>query len=255
VITKKINDSQLKQRVILRKDGRRLDFETEVDWKETHRFLKTHFYPNIHTEEIASEIQFGYAKRPTHRNKQYDRDRYEACQHKWSALCEAKRGFAILNDCKYGIAAEGNNMSLTLMNGAACPDLSADRGVHTLTYSIMPFTENLADSDVVRAGYELNAPVLMGCGAAEEKSLLYVSEKNVIIDNIKLAEDGSGDLIIRLYESQNSYTNAKLSFGFDVKSVCVTNMLEEGCDALSVEDNTVDVALHGFGILTLRVKR
>ncbi len=95
----------------------------------------------------------------------------------------------------------------------------------------------------------------MGCGAAEEKSLLNVPEKNVIIDNVKLAEDGSGDLIIRLYECQNSYTNAKLSFGFDVKCVCLTNMIEEGCDKLNVENNSVEVALRGFEVVTLRVKR
>lgn len=255
VITKKINQSELKQRVILRKNSRRLDFETTVDWKETHRFLMAHFYPNVHTEELVSEIQFGYAKRPTHRNKQYDQDRFEVCQHKWSALCEGKRGFAVLNDSKYGVGAEDNNLHLSLLKAGACPDMHADKGIQTFTYSVMPFTENLADSDVVREGYELNAPVLLGAGMAEEKSFLTISEKNVIIDNIKLAEDGSGDLIIRLYECQNSYTNTKVSFGFDVKCVCLTNMIEEGCNKLNVEDNSVEVSLRGFEIVTLRVKR
>ena len=83
---------------------------------------------NITTDELVSEIQYGHVKRPNHKSRPYDRDRFEVCNHKWSALVEQNRGFALLNDSKYGISCDGNQMELTLLKSAIFPDESADRG-------------------------------------------------------------------------------------------------------------------------------
>ncbi len=255
VVRKKINHSEIRQRISLRKGSRRIDFETEVDWKETHKLLKVDFDTNIHTDELISEIQFGHIKRPNHKSRQHDADRFEVCQHKWSALAEANRGVAVLNDCKYGIGATEGRMSLTLLKSAAAPALYADKGLHQFTYSVMPFSDTFFHSNVVREGYELNHPVYVGMGEYAEGSLLRLSEKNVIVETVKLAEDGSGDIIIRLYESQNAYTNCKLQFGFEVKEVFITDMLEQHPQRVEVQGNEATLELKPFKIMTLRVKR
>ncbi len=253
LIKKKINNSEIKQHVILRKDSKRIDFETEVDWNETHKLLKVDFNTNIHTTELLSEIQFGYVMRPTHRNRQYDADRFEVWQHKWSALAEGNRGVAILNDCKYGISADGGRMSLTLLKSAAAPALHADKGVHKFTYSVMPFTQTFFNSRVIQEAYDLNYPAHVMSGEGTEGSLLQLSEKNIIIETVKFAEDGSGDLIIRLYECQNAYTNCRLTFGFDVKEVYETDMLEHHAEKDQVHGNQVTLVMKPFEIKTLRV--
>ncbi len=253
MIRRKINHSDMTQRVILRKDSRRIDFETEVDWNETHRLLKVDFNTNIHTEELISEIQFGYIKRPNHKSRQYDADRFEVCQQKWSALTEGNRGVAILNDCKYGISADGGSVSLTLLKSAMAPALNADKGVHRFTYSVMPFMNNFFDSRVVEEAYELNCPAFVKEGNAGEKSLLRVSDKNIIVDTVKFAEDGSGNIIIRLYESKDSYTNCRLEFGFAVKEVYAANMLEENQQRLLVQNDSVAISCKAFEVVTLRV--
>ena len=255
LIKKKINNSFITQRVLLRKDSKRIDFETEVDWNETHKLLKVDFNTNIHTSEMLSEIQFGHVKRPTHKNRQHDADRFEVWQHKWSALAEGNRGVAILNDCKYGISADEGRMSLTLLKSAAAPALHADKGVHQFTYSVMPFTETFFDSSVIQEAYELNYPAHVMTGEGMEGSLLTVSEKNVIVETVKFAEDGSGDLIVRLYECQNAYTKCKLDFGFDVKEVYATDMLENNAEQVEVQDNHVALVMKSFEIKTLRVVR
>lgn len=255
IIKKKIHNSEIRQRVILRKNSRRLDFETEVDWNETHKLLKVDFNTNIHTEEMLSEIQFGHVKRPNHKNRQYDADRFEVWQHKWSALSESKRGFAILNDCKYGIGADYNRMSLTLLKAAAEPALNADKGRHSFTYSIMPFNENFCDSRVIEEAYELNCPVVVKEGFAEEKSLMNISENNIIIDTVKFAEDGSGDIIIRMYECQGTTINAFLDMGFEVKEAYITNMLEQNLTKLDVSGNEIRLRFKAFEIITLKVKK
>lgn len=253
LIRKRINHSEIRQRVTLRRDSRRIDFETEADWKETHRLLKVDFATSVHTDELFSEVQFGHVKRPTHRNRQHDADRFEVWQHKWSALAEGNRGVAILNDCKYGISAEDGIMSLTLLKSAAAPALHADKGTHRFTYSLMPYTGTFFESDVIKEAYELNMPVHTVMGSVATGSLLEVSEKNVIIETVKYAEDESKDVILRLYESQNNQTNCKLRFGFDVKEVHVTDMLEKNIRQETVNNREVSLQLKAFEILTLRL--
>jgi len=254
-ITRKLHHSTLKQTVTLKKDSRVLEFQTEVDWQESHKLLKVEFATNIHTEELLSETQFGYVKRPTHKNRPYDADRFEVCQHKWSALCEGGRGLAILNDSKYGIGAKESTMSLTLLKSSQEPARDADKGIQVFTYGIMPYVGAFADSSVVREAYQLNSPPVCVKGVTNEKTFFTISAKNVIIDTVKVAEDGSGDLIVRLYECMNSYTNCKLSFGFPVKAVHKTDMLEHTQDELAVHDNETALSLKAFEVVTVRVKK
>ena len=253
VLRKKLLDSEINQKIILNKGSKKIDFITTVDWKETHKLLKVDFNTKIKTDEMMSEVQYGYVKRPNHKSRQYDMDRFEVCQHKWSALCESKRGFSILNDSKYGICADRGRMSLTLLTSSIHPALNADKGMQKFTYSVLPFSDTFADSDVVRNAYELNCPYNIKKGFACAKSFLSVSENNIIVDVVKKAEDGSGDIIIRLYESKNCYTNFDINMNFRVQEVCLTNMLEEKVRTIS-SDNKVNITIEPFEVITLRIK-
>lgn len=254
-VTKTIKQSIIKQHIVLRKDSHRLDFETEIDWKEPHSLLKVDFSSNIHTDGLLSEIQFGHIKRPNHKNRQHDADQYEVCQHKWSALAEANRGFAILNDCKYGISADGGRVSLTLIKTSAAPAMHSDECLHKFTYSVMPYTGTFFDSNVINEAYELNYPVLCKIGKAEKISYFNLSAKNVILETVKPAEDGSSDIILRLYESKGAYTNFDLNFGFDICEAFITNMLEANQSKLKIENNSLKLQIKPFEILTVRIKR
>lgn len=254
-LKKKINKSEIRQKISLKKDSRCIEFETEIDWRETHKLLKVDFNTNIHTNEIISEVQFGYINRPTHKNRQYDADRFEVSQQKWSALAESKRGFAILNDCKYGISGNSSKLSLTLLKAGAMPDLNADKGLQKFTYSVMPFSQHLCDSKVVKNGYELNSPVILKNGFMEEKSMLNAADENIIIDTVKTAEDGSGDVIIRLYECMKALTHTTLNIGFGVKGAYRTNMLEENQEAVEVKNNQIRLMVKPFEVVTLRIKK
>lgn len=252
-IEKKLNNSRIVQTVVLWHNSRRLDFETEIDYQECHKLLKVDFNTNIHTEELVSEIQFGHIKRPNHKSRPYDADRFEVWQHKWSALAENNRGVAVLNDSKYGISADDGRISLTLLKSSAAPALSADQGKNTFTYSLMPFCHSLCESGVLQAAYELNTPVMMLRGAAQQSSFLHISADNVIVDTVKQAEDGSGDIILRLYEAMNQYTSCRLGFNRKIQKAYKTDMLEENSQELELTDNAVCLNLRGFEIVTLRL--
>ena len=105
-----------------------------MDWHEQHRLLKVAFPVQIYADNGINEMQFGYVKRPTHRYRPYEQDRFEVCNHRYSALCDENHGAAVLNDCKYGISMNGNALELTLLRAAVVPDRHADQGRHTFTY-------------------------------------------------------------------------------------------------------------------------
>lgn len=251
-IRKEIGNSVLTQRVILKKGAKQLDLVTEVDWKETHKLLKVFFDTNLNTSEIVSEMQFGHIARPAHRSDNYSKERFEVCQHKWSALCEGKRIFSVLNDCKYGVGAIHGSMGVTLLKSACDPDLYADRGIQRFTYSIR-LSSDL--TDVIRAAWELNAPAVSALGKMEDRSYFKINADNVIIDTVKCAEDGSGDIIVRLYESRNAMTRCYLETAIPVKSAKLTNMLEKEISELKTEDGRIPLTLRGFEVVTVRLAR
>ncbi len=254
VVKRKINHSTLTQTITLRRDSRQMEFHTVIDWQERHKLLKVNFPVGYHARDAMHEIQFGHLPRPTHRSREIDRDRHEVANYKWTALVEASRGFAILNDSKYGVDVLDNNISLTLLKSALAPDMTADRGLQEFTYAFYYWDTPFIESGVVQQGYELNIPPQRLAGSAETQSLFELTRPNIILDMVKPAEDGSGDVILRLYESMSTRTCVDLEINLPVERVQLTNMLEEPKAELAINDATVQLEFGPFEILTLRLK-
>lgn len=254
-LTRKLHASSLTQVISLRRGSRRVDFETEVDWQESHKLLKVAFPVNIHAHEAIHEIQFGHIRRPNHYSRPFDADRFEVANHKWSALAEENRGFAVLNDCKYGLNVLGNSINLTLLKSAMAPDMTADKGKQVFTYAFYAWNGSLAESDVVRQGYELNCPVVTALGAAGEQSLFSVDAPNVVIEAVKPAEDGSGDVIVRLYESKRMATRCQLATTLPVARAKRTDMLEKALEDVPFANGRVAFDLSPFEVKTIRFSR
>jgi alpha-mannosidase len=249
-----LGNSPLVQEIMLQKDSRRIDFITSIDWQERHKLLKVAFSVDIHANDAVHEIQFGHIRRPNHFSRPHDADRFEVSNHKWSALVEENRGAAVLNDCKYGLNVIGNTINLTLLKSAMAPDMKADQGVQEFTYALYTWNGCIAESDLLRESYDLNVPPMVVDGITEDRSLLEISAKNVILETVKMAEDGSKDMVIRLFEAMRSATQCHLLFNIPVSSVTQTNMLEEGEIKLDLQNGCVALEFRPFEIKTLRCK-
>ena len=254
-VSGRISESSFTQYIRLAADSRRLAFETEVDWKELHRLLKVSFPVDVYAENGINEMQFGYVERPAHRSRLYDKDRFEVCNHRYSALCDGSHGAAVLNDCKYGISMNGNALELTLLRAAACPEMRADNGQHSFTYAFTAWEGTLADSDVVRQGYELNVKPVVSKGAVDRFSAVTVDKANVILDTMKPAEDGSGDIVLRLYEAKKAAAKAEVSLQFGAAKAYLCDMLENIIEEVPVTDGKIVLPFRAFEIKTVRVKR
>ena len=254
-VSRKLNSSEMTQDILLQRDGRRVEFATTVDWHESHKLLKVCFVPDIHADHALHEIQFGHVRRPNHASRPYDADRFEVTNHKWTALAEEGRGFAVLNDCKYGVNVVARSINLTLLRAPKAPDMTADQGRQEFTYAFYAWSGPLSDSGVVREACELNVPILTAAGSAGEQSLLSVDTPNVVIETVKPAEDASGDIIVRLYESKRTATRCTLTTTLPVASANGTDMLENTTSSLDLTGGRIALDLHPFEIKTLRLRQ
>jgi alpha-mannosidase len=253
-VTRRLHDSTLTQEISLRRGSRRVDFHTVVDWQESHKLLKVDFPVTVHANEGVHEIQFGHIRRPNHKSRPFDADRFEVCNHKWTALMEENRGCAVLNDSKYGVNVAGNSINLTLLKSALAPDMSADRGRQEFTYAFYAWNGPFAGSPVVREAYELNRAVMTAPGAARERSLFAVDAPNVVIETVKPAEDGSPDVVVRAYEAKRTATRCTLATSLPVVGAAQTDMLENVQRELPCQDDKVALEFRPFEVKTVRLR-
>jgi alpha-mannosidase len=134
-------------------------FDATVDWRASHTILKFEMPTTILAEEAIYDVQFGFVKRPTHRNTSHDAAKFEVCGHTFADVSEYGYGVAILNDCKYGYAACGNLLTLSLLRAPKSPDPDADMGIHEFSWAIYPHLNTFIESDVAEVAAAFNAPM------------------------------------------------------------------------------------------------
>jgi alpha-mannosidase len=265
LIERRILNSHYTQRISLCHNSPRLDFVTEIDWRERHILLKTAFPIDVLAPTATYEIQWGNVTRPTHRNTSWDWARFETCAQKWVDLSEGGYGVSLLNDCKYGHdiqdkAPDGGLMRLTLLRSPTNPDPEADQGHHEFAYSLLPHNGRWGVETMAQA-YALNDPlkvyeadplVNFPGKPAVLPSLVSVDQSHVVIETVKQAEDRNG-LIVRLYEAMRKRGEVTLRTGFEVAAVYQTNLLEENEHPLPHQSNQLTFPIKPYQIINLRL--
>ncbi|MFJ6081221.1 alpha-mannosidase [Streptomyces sp. NPDC092369] len=252
-VTRTFGTSRITQEIRLAAAGRRVDIVTDVDWQESEKVLKAAFPLDVHAERSTAEIQFGHVHRPTHANTSWDAARFEICAHRWIRVAEEDYGVAVLNDSTYGHDVTrtphadglGTTVRLTLLRAPHSPDPETDLGRHRLTYALLP------GGDVVHAvaeGLALNLPLRVA-EAPVVAPLVRVDHPGVTVESVKLAEDRSGDVVVRLYECRGGRARATLGAGFPVARAEVTDLLER-----PLHESDLTFELRPFRILTLRLR-
>jgi alpha-mannosidase len=74
---------------------------------------------------------------------------------------------------------------------------------------------------------------------------------------VKLAEDGSGDVVVRLYESLGERSRGVVEANFEARSVHTVDLLERPVDAPGVlpGEGRAELTLRPFQLVTLRFSR
>jgi alpha-mannosidase len=245
--------SRLVQHVRLDAGARRLEFHTEIDWRERHRMLKVAFPVGVRAERATYEGAFGYAERPTHFTTAADLARFEVPGHRWSDLSEHGFGVALLNDSKYGHSTHDGVLRISLLRAPTWPDPEADQGVHRFAYAVLPHAGDWRDAGVVGEARCFGSPLRWGRGDAVLRSLARVEDANLVLDTIKRSEDGAA-LVARLYEAHGARGVAELELGLPFSRAWRANLLEDEGEEVEVDGRAIRVPYRPHEIITLLVR-
>lgn len=142
---------------------------------------------------------------------------------------------------------------ISLLRAPLFPDPDCDRGEHRLRYALVLGADI---HDAIREGYHFNLPERAVPGGAAVEPLVGADGDGVVIEAVKLADDRSGDVVVRLYESGGGRVRTTLRAGFPVAAARITDLLErdlEGAAAPAFHGSEVTLSLRPFQILTLRL--
>ena len=248
--------SRLTQTIRLDAGSAHLEFDSEIDWRERRTLLKVVFPLNCKSSFATYETMFGAVARPTHANTDADLAQFEVPGHRWADLSEPGFGVSLLTDASYGYATYGSTMSLSLLRGTMSPDAHADVGMHRLRYALYPHNGDWRDAQTLRQAHCFNRPLLWTgdcAGTILSRPLVGSEAPNIVLDSIKPAEDGNG-FVLRLYESSGCATKTRLKFGLAVKSVHLSNTLEDLLAPIAVDSGSCLLDLRPFQIMTLLIR-
>jgi alpha-mannosidase len=136
----------------------------------------------------------------------------------------------------------------SLLRAPTFPDPTADQGEHVFRHAIS-VGDLLAG---VAEGYRLNLPlrVLPGNPVAP---IVTLDCPAIVVEAVKLAEDGSGDVVIRLYEARGGRAAGRLTPDFPAIGAVRTDLLERPLELQPADP--LELSLRAFELVTLRINR
>lgn len=275
-VTRSFSASRLVQRISLAPGEATVHFETEVDWHETEKFLKVAFPFDLRADHELAETQFGFQRRVTHTNTSWEAAKFETSMHRYVLLTEdgpggASLGAALINDSIYGHdvtrdavdAHVTTTVRLSLLRAPRFPDPETDQGRQTVHYGLVIGADIAA---ATREGALLNTPEVRVLGGREVAPLVTVEGDGLVLSAVKLAEDRSGDLVVRLYEAYGHRASGVVRVRGGLADVVEASLLEEALDGAapvevprsggeSEEEVSIAVGLTPFEVRTLRLTR
>lgn len=263
--------------ITLRAKSKSLEFRTKVDWRASERFLKVDIPMAIQADRAQYECQYGMVERPIQKNTRSDEAKYESCTHRFVRVADAGYAAAVVNASTYGSdvspihrntasgPVRGTMIRLSLLSSPLYPDPNTDKGVHEFMWNVVADASMPA---VLDEANRLNAAVLPAVPAFDPLAQLNPVDGVMVLDWVKLADDGSGDLILRVYEAVGGEAHARLAVNAALGKATVREcsiMEDARLDAelpAAFADGDPSVArtaqgamlsLHPFQLATLRV--
>ncbi|MEI3844717.1 MULTISPECIES: alpha-mannosidase [unclassified Microbacterium] len=257
VVERAFSESRLTQTIVLQPGSRTVLLRNDIDWHETEKLLKLAFPLDVFARETLAETQFGFQRRATHVNTSWEAAKFETSMHRFVLAQEEDFGVALVNDSIYGYdtsrEVEGDDVTttvrLSLLRAPRFPDPETDHGSHEIEVGLVVG----ADAAIATAeGIRMNALPTEVRGADEVEPLVRVTGPGIVVSSVKLADDRSGDVIVRVYESLGRRTTGEVEVGFPHGGIREVTLIEDELD----EPRTGGaLSLRPFEVRTLRISR
>ena len=201
--------SYLTQDYILDTDSKLLRVKCRVLWQEPLTILKMPVTVDGENPISTYEIPAGYIKRPCNGE--------EEPALTWGDITAGGKGVALISNAKYSYDCAGNTLRLTMLRNSIFADHYSDRpaadfsycdeGLHRFEYAVYPHSGNAETSDIQKLSALFNSRLVAipaGYHKGElprEKSFISINKPNIRLEAFKFCEDGSGDIVMRLCET------------------------------------------------------
>lgn len=250
----------------LRAGSSRVDLRLEADWHGTEERLQWVMPVNVLARDAVCGIQFGHVRRARHQNTAWDAARFEVCAHRYVRISEPGCGVALMADGPRGYDIRNHGLSLSLLRAPQFPDPQCDIGLQTIEWSLyLDHGQQDVGSIEMEAARIAHPMRIVPHGPDRPRAPVVVDATGVFVSALKMADDASGDLIVRLVECRGAHTSgtvtvARRSMNADIE-IWRCNALEdrESDAAESLTSNFADgyvasVSLAPFEIRTLRIR-
>ncbi|MBE6770819.1 MAG: alpha-mannosidase [Ruminococcaceae bacterium] len=204
--------SYLTQDFILETESKHVRVKCRVLWQEPLTILKMPVTVDGANPISTYEIPAGFIKRPCNGE--------EEPALTWgdiTAGAEQRKGVAIISNAKYSYDCPNNTLRLTMLRNSIFADHYSDRpaadfnycdeGLHRFEYALYPHAGEAEESGIQKIAALFNSrPVTVPAGyhkgeLPREKSFISINKHNICLDSFKYCEDGSGDIVMRLRET------------------------------------------------------
>ena len=190
-----------------------------INWQESYKALKLHIPLALNYIHVTAQGPFG------HIDRELDGEEYP--MHMWVDMTGARGGgeqgglcgLSVLNDGKYAYDAGDRSLNITLLRSpayahhepfevASTDDYPIiDQGWQSFSLGFLPHLGSWQDADTDRKSRVFNAPpIILPEGAhagplPADSSMLSLEGRSVVVDAVKLTEDGSGELVVHMHEN------------------------------------------------------
>ncbi|WP_314174106.1 alpha-mannosidase [Streptomyces winkii] len=218
--------SELAEEFVLSAGSRQVEVRTTVNWQEKLKLLKLRFPTALSDVTATHEIPYGHLERTP--------DGTEEPAQAWvdvtGRLPDGRpAGLTVANDSKYGHDVRGGEIGMTALRSPVYawhepqqldPDGVydyLDQGRQDFRTLLIPHGGDWREADPVRRAAELNQPAFallesFHAGPVSQR-VSYADDggDTVVVTVVKGDEDGSGDVIVRAYESAGRATTARIT--------------------------------------------
>ncbi|TMD40116.1 MAG: alpha-mannosidase [Chloroflexi bacterium] len=201
-----------------------------VDWHERHQVLKLRWPVRVRMPKATFEIPYGTIERAPSGDEEPGQTWLDVTGiHERTG---EPYGLSILNDAKYSFDVRGSEMSVTALRSPAYAHHDpfkpaswdgvafTDQGLQRFHYALLPHAGDWRHAQTARRAAELNQPGIAMLDTFHDgplplsASFAEATPEAITVSALKLAEDGSGDIIVRAFETSGQPVRGRICLQF-----------------------------------------
>lgn len=242
----------------------RLDVFLQLLWKGEASRIRFKLTTSIDSSTGIYEIPFGVVQRRPYRDRGTARGEWPV--QRFVTVEGQGHGLALINTGTSGAEVNGGTIWTTLLRapkseyaGMVPDDTSSQHGDHIFRFAIVPYAGTWYQAGVIQEAQEVNTPLItvMRRGTPIhffQRSFVDLSPRTVVLSAIKSAEDGSGELVVRFYETIGQPCIVSL-FMSGARKAWLSDLREEKRETVACSNGHIEIPMRPFEIKTLRICR